>query len=62
MCISETFLNDNIPDEPFAVNGYNLMRRDRQHRRGGGVMCYVKDDITLYQWDELKEEEVETSS
>ncbi len=53
--ISETNLNDSIESAELAIDGYNLIRLDRQDfsRRssGGGVCVYIRDDI-LYEFDQ----------
>lgn len=36
ICISETWLDKSVSDSEVAVNGYNIMRNDR-NRNGGGV-------------------------
>ena len=36
VAITETWW-DHSPDWSAAMSGYELFRRDRQHRRGGGV-------------------------
>ena len=39
--ISETHLKRKHTDETFNINGYQLFRRDRPGRRGGGVAVYI---------------------
>lgn len=39
--LSETWLNTEDPDQLFNIEGYNLIRRDREDR-GGGVAFYIK--------------------
>jgi len=43
--VSETWLTDVISDEVVNINGYRLIRRDRGHGRGGGVLLYMRDSI-----------------
>ena len=43
VCIVETWLRDSISDSELTINGYNLVRRDR-NRHGGGVMLYIRDN------------------
>jgi exonuclease III len=38
--LSETWLDDTIPDDMIALDDYTIFRRDR-NRHGGGVMAYV---------------------
>ena len=44
--ISETKLDETVQDEEISVQGYNLIQKDRC-RNGGGVACYIKNDIHL---------------
>ena len=44
--ISETWLNANSPPL-FLIEGYQLVRKDRQNGRGGGVLFYVSDKISF---------------
>ena len=55
--ISETWCTSDMPDEALAINGYNIVRRDREFRRGGGVMCYVRSDIPFKTWPALQSEQ-----
>ena len=45
LALSETWLNSNDNDEDLAIDGYNLVRKDRPDRGGGGVCIYVLDSI-----------------
>ena len=45
VCITETWLQSHIPDSVVAINGYNLIRRDRRDARRGGVCMYIKSSI-----------------
>ena len=47
MCLSETWLDDTVLDADLAIDGFTLLRKDRQNRTGGGVAMYVKHDITF---------------
>ena len=42
--LSETWLDNSISDKEISISGYHLLRRDR-NRSGGGVACYVIDQI-----------------
>ena len=39
VCITETWLQQHIPDSAVAINGYNLIRRDRQETIHGVYVC-----------------------
>ena len=41
---SETKLDSTVNDEEVEIDGYNLMRQDR-NRNGGGVACFVSNSI-----------------
>ena len=52
--ITETHLNENIDDRRVLQPGYNSLRRDRRFKavnksRGGGVIIYLKEDISFVQ-------------
>ena len=44
VCITETWLSDEIPDNAIAMHGFSLFRKDRE-KRGGGVAIFVKSNI-----------------
>ncbi len=39
---SETWLNRAVPRSHTVIDGYQLIRNDRSHKRGGGVCMYIK--------------------
>ena len=46
LCITETWLNDHIPDEVFQVSGYTIIRKDRANAiRGGRVCTYIREHL-----------------
>ena len=48
LCISETWLSENVLDAVLVVPGYKLFRCDRPGgRRGGGVAILVSDDLRV---------------
>lgn len=42
ICLSETWLTADIPDSLIAIDGYNIVRNDRNYSRGGGVCVYYR--------------------
>ena len=52
--LTETWLFENIPSDPFTVDGYVLLRKDRDKKRGGGVCIYIKQDLPFKQWSNLE--------
>ena len=55
LCISETWLCDEIADQQFEIPSYKLFRRDRDlsfyetglfsNKYRGGVLAYIKEDL-----------------
>ena len=48
-----------MSNESFAVHGYSLERKDRNNGRGGGVACYVRNDVFYKRLDSLEDDELE---
>ena len=44
--LSETKLDDSVFDAEVNIEGYNLVRSDR-NRHGGGIACYVKQHLSF---------------
>ena len=44
--ITESKLDETILDEEIDIDGYELARSDR-NRHGGGVVCYIRNDISF---------------
>ena len=36
----ETWLHPEIPDEAVSIDGFDLIRQDRELGKGGGIICY----------------------
>lgn len=48
ICVSETWFNDSHLDSMVNIDGYNIIRHDRNSTtkvRGGGVCMYIRSDI-----------------
>ena len=43
--ISETHLSSDIPNDQIHLDQYSIIRKDRSTGLGGGVACYIRDDI-----------------
>lgn len=56
--LSETWLNDSIPDGMVAVPGFTLHRKDRSER-GGGVAMYCPDGFRCYRRSDLEVDALE---
>ena len=42
--ITESKLGSSVPDPEIDINGYSILRNDR-NRNGGGVACYIRNDL-----------------
>lgn len=40
--VTETFLKPTVSSKPYNVEGYNLIRHDREEKEGGGLGIYIK--------------------
>lgn len=48
ICITETWLNDTVPDNIIIdSSSYSVFRSDRKMSRGGGVMVLTKNNLTV---------------
>nr|VZI03832.1 unnamed protein product [Spirometra erinaceieuropaei] len=47
LAATETRLSGNINDNEVALPGYQIYRRDREHRQGGGIVVYVNDGLAV---------------
>ena len=56
IALTETWLDDNFLDSELHRNDYNIFRKDRSNRRGGGVLLAIKDQISCIQRTDLETE------
>ena len=42
IAVTETWLNDTVPEQLIYINNYNIFRNDRSYNRGGGL-CFHLD-------------------
>nr|VZH92783.1 unnamed protein product [Spirometra erinaceieuropaei] len=47
LAVTETWLSGTISDNEVALPGYQIYRRDREHRQGGGIVVYVNDGLAV---------------
>lgn len=59
IALSETWLDDRIPDEDLRMNGFNLFRRDRAGDHHGGICVYIKESIYCRRRFDLELRDVE---
>ena len=63
ICLSETWLTEDIADSEVQLSGYSIIRRDRMNtgkdRRGGGVAIYVASELNTIRRPDLEHETLE---
>ena len=57
--LAETWLKPSIPDGELAINNYNLFRKDRVHRHGGGVCVYCHESLSVRRRKDLDSDMLE---
>ena len=58
--LTETHMNASISDNELEIDGYTIIRRDCLSGSGGGVMCYVRNDLNWQRRQDLEVAEVES--
>ena len=53
ICLTETWLQSHIEDNAVSINGFNLVRKDRQLGVHGGICVFVKNSIPFIVLDDL---------
>ena len=57
LCLSETWLNRSVTDNMVSINGYNLIRADRNAESGkltsGGILVYYKNNLDVSMVNDL---------
>ena len=46
LALNETWLDASISDDEIGIEGYTVVRKDR-NRHGGGVLLYIKEDLAF---------------
>ena len=59
VCVTETWLSDEIPPCINDIDGYTCQRSNRVNRRGGGVLTYIHNSIPYYRLSILECDGVE---
>ena len=57
--LSESWLNASVTDTALSVDNYCFYRKDRQGRRGGGILVYVPDEIRSWRRNDLEHNSIE---
>ena len=52
LAINESKIDDSILDNEININGYNIVRKDR-NRSDGGVVLYIRDTISFSERKDL---------
>ncbi|KAI8495230.1 hypothetical protein Bbelb_272160 [Branchiostoma belcheri] len=47
--VSETLFSNDVPTDFWSLDEYTTFTKSREHRRGGGLALYVRDDIATHQ-------------
>ena len=47
IALTESHLKDRVSDHEIHIDGFSLIRSDRSVREGGGIVSYVKDNLTI---------------
>jgi hypothetical protein len=61
--IAETFLNDEVMLSEISIEGFTIYRKDRcnfKEGKAGGVILYIKNEITSYECNDLNQSESES--
>ena len=52
--VCETFLNSDVPDELITADGFNVERKDREGKSGGGILVYISQLLNYKRRSECK--------
>ena len=61
LAISETHLSPALKDHEIAIQGYQILRRDRLGRTGGGVVIYYKDSLDCISIEKYDNPDIEAT-
>ncbi len=51
IAITETWANSSHLMAAFSIEGYESFHKNREHKKGGGVICYVKSTLSALKTD-----------
>ena len=60
LCLCETFLSESIQTRELNVNGFDVMRRDRGNKPGGGILIYTSNQIKTIRREDLEYPSIES--
>ena len=55
IAVTESWLKDSVPDGALSLPGYDIHRRDRRSRRGGGVLLWTSSALKFVHRLDLQE-------
>ena len=55
IAVTESWLKDSVPDDALSLPGYDIHRRDRMIRRGGGVLLWTSSALKCVRRFDLQE-------
>ncbi len=53
ICVSETWLDNSVTNTEIQIEGFNVIRKDR-NRHGGGVATYIRSDLAFSERNDLQ--------
>ena len=53
LILTETFCSSKVPDSFYKIEGYDLYRKDRLHKKGGGILAFVNEHLHAKLCEEL---------
>ena len=56
--ITETWLDSSFPNNSIRIEGYNIIRRDRE-THAGGVCVYIRSDLDYNPREDLQNQNLE---
>ncbi len=46
IAITETWIKPDYLMSEYSITGYESFHKNRAHKKGGGVICYIKNTLT----------------
>lgn len=57
--VLETFLSNDVLDCEISIDGYKFERKDRDHRKGGGLVIYIHENIPYVRRYDVENAQIE---
>ena len=58
--LCETFLSDVVSDAELQIANYKIERKDRQNKRGGGLLLYLNENVPYKRRIDLESGQIES--